>query len=231
MGSLERAICALEKIIVDMNKLGRQGDFSAARLNSLGQQLLTYIRSNRTALVDYGARYRAGRRISTSLAKSAVNSLVAKRMVKSQQMRWSPSGAHLMLQVRAAMVNGNLRQRLREQPDLPVPAPPPDLSANPAFAQSRIKPQTFCRSPPFRAGPRVYSASRGCFEQASSVGMASKGSVRERAYRGAKPDLAGCNGQLDLEARFKDLPGQFKPVDLCRQVYFGQKHPHVQADI
>jgi len=26
-------------------------------------------------------------------------------------------------------------------------APPPDLSANPAFAQSRIKPQTFCRSP------------------------------------------------------------------------------------
>ena len=61
--------------------------------------------------------------------------------------------------------------------------------------------------------------------------MASKGSVRERAYRGAKPDPAGCNGQLDLEARFKDSPGQFKPVDLCRQVYFGQKHPHVQAGI
>jgi hypothetical protein len=93
---------------------------SAARLNSLGQQLLTYIRSNRTALVDYGARYRAGRRISTSLAESAVNSLVAKRMVKSQQMRWSPSGAHLMLQVRAAMANGNLRQRLRHKPDLPA---------------------------------------------------------------------------------------------------------------
>jgi hypothetical protein len=92
-----------------------------ARLNSLGQQLLTYIRSNRTALVDYGARYRAGRRVSTSLAESAVNSLVAKRMVKNQQMRWSPSGAHLMLQVRAAMVNGNLRQRLREKPDQPVP--------------------------------------------------------------------------------------------------------------
>ena len=99
---------------------GAPGDLSAARLNSLGQQLLTYIRSNRTALVDYGARYRAGRRISTSLAESAVNSLVAKRMVKSQQMRWSPSGAHLMLQVRAAMVNGNLRQRLRHKPDLPT---------------------------------------------------------------------------------------------------------------
>ena len=54
-GQLERTICALEKIIVDMDKLGRQGDLSAARLNSLGQQLLTYIRSNRTALLDYGA--------------------------------------------------------------------------------------------------------------------------------------------------------------------------------
>jgi hypothetical protein len=145
-GQVERAICVLEKIVEDMNELGRRGDFSAARLNSLGQQLLTYIRSNRTALVDYGARYRAGRRVSTSLAESAVNSLVSKRMVKNQQMRWSPSGAHLILQVRAAMVNGNLRHRLREKSDLPVTAPPPDLSANPAFAQSRIKPQSFCRS-------------------------------------------------------------------------------------
>ena len=125
-----------------MNELG-SGRFFRRRLNSLGQQLLTYIRSNRTALVDYGARYREGA-ASTSLAESAVNSLVAKRMVKSQQTRWFPSGAHLMLQVRAAMVNGNLRQRLRT-PDLP-PLPLTDLSATPAFAQSRIKPQSFCRS-------------------------------------------------------------------------------------
>lgn len=120
-GRVERAICALENIIEDMDELGRQDDFSAARLNSLGQQLLTYIRSNRSSLVDYGARYRAGRRISTSLVESAVNSLVAKRMVKNQQMRWSLSGAHLMLQVRAAMVNGNLRQRLRQKADRPAP--------------------------------------------------------------------------------------------------------------
>jgi hypothetical protein len=119
-GQVGRAICALEKITADIDQLGREGDLSAARFSSLGQQLLTYIRSNRTALVDYGARYRAGRRVSTSLAESAVNSLVAKRMVQSQQMRWSPSGAHLMLQVRAAMANGNLRQRLRHKPDLPA---------------------------------------------------------------------------------------------------------------
>ena len=59
-GQVKRAICVLEKIVEDMNELGQRGDFSAARLNSLGQQLPTYIRSNRTALVDYGARYREG---------------------------------------------------------------------------------------------------------------------------------------------------------------------------
>ena len=135
-GQVERAICALEKIVADMNELGRRGDFSAARLNSLGQQLLTYIRSNRTTIVDYGTRYRSGRRIATSLAESAVNSLVAKRMVKSQRMRWSQTGAHLMLQVRAAVMNGNLRQRLREQPDLPVPPVHPIFQPTPPLLRA-----------------------------------------------------------------------------------------------
>jgi hypothetical protein len=95
-GQVDRAISALDRIVADMDHLGQNGDLSAARLHRLGQQLLTYIRSNRTAIVNYGARYRSGRRIATSLAESAVNSLVAKRMVKKQQMRWSQRGAHLM---------------------------------------------------------------------------------------------------------------------------------------
>ena len=60
-------------------------------------------------------------------------------------------------------------------------------------------------------------------------GMASKGSIRERAVVAQSETPAGCNGRLDLEARFKDPPGQFKPVALYRQVYFGEKHPHFQA--
>ena len=114
-GQVDRAISALDCIVADMDHLSQSGYLSAARLHSLGQHLLTYIRSNRTAIVDYRARYRSGRRVATSFAESAVNSLDAKRMVKNQQMRWSQTGAHLMLQVRAAMTNGNLRERLREQ--------------------------------------------------------------------------------------------------------------------
>jgi hypothetical protein len=55
-------------------------------------------------------RYRSGRRIAPALAESGVNSLVARRMVKKQQMQWSKRG-HLLLQVRAAVLNGDLRER------------------------------------------------------------------------------------------------------------------------
>ena len=44
-----------------------------------------------------------------------MNSLVARRMVKKQQMQWS-GGAHILLQVRAAVLNGDLRERLTYQP-------------------------------------------------------------------------------------------------------------------
>jgi hypothetical protein len=58
------------------------------------------------ALVDYGRRYRAGLRIATYSAESAVNSLVNARMNKRRQMRWSPHCAHRVLQVRAAVIDG-----------------------------------------------------------------------------------------------------------------------------
>jgi hypothetical protein len=58
-----------------------EGVFSIARLDSLGSQLVTYIRPNRGAIVNYGQRYRAGLRVATSLAESAVNSVVGGRIL------------------------------------------------------------------------------------------------------------------------------------------------------
>ena len=101
-GQVDRAIQQLEEMIADMAILRERGDLSAGRIWQLAQPLLTYVRLNKDAIVDYGARYRSGRRIAAALAESAVNSASARRMVKRQQMRWSKRGAHLMLQVRAA---------------------------------------------------------------------------------------------------------------------------------
>jgi hypothetical protein len=70
------------------------------------RELETYLGLNANALIDYGRRYRANLPISTSRAESIVNSLVNARMNKRRQMRWSPRGAHRVLQVRAAVVDG-----------------------------------------------------------------------------------------------------------------------------
>jgi len=42
-----------------------------------------------------------------------VNQVVSKRMVKQQQMRWTPEGAHLLLQMRTRTLNGELATTFR----------------------------------------------------------------------------------------------------------------------
>jgi len=78
----------------------------AKRLVARCAELQTYIDNNEDALIDYGQRYRAGKPISTSRAEGTVNQLVSVRMSKRRQMRWSPCGAHRVLQVRAAVLDG-----------------------------------------------------------------------------------------------------------------------------
>jgi hypothetical protein len=68
-----------------------------------------YIRANASWIPNYGERYRAGEAISNAFVESAVNQVVSKRMVKKQQMRWSPRGAHFMLQIRTQVLNDDLR--------------------------------------------------------------------------------------------------------------------------
>jgi hypothetical protein len=48
-------------------------------------------------------------RVGTSITEGTANFLVNRRMNKSQQMRWSRTGADLLLQVRCAVYNGTLR--------------------------------------------------------------------------------------------------------------------------
>ena len=116
----DRAIDRLEKIMTELAVQSDYADASAKRLLDLAQPLLTDVRSNRNAIVDYRARYRSGRRIASSFAESAVDSLVARRMVKKQRMQWSLLGAHRMLQVRSAVLNGHSSERLAWQPPKPT---------------------------------------------------------------------------------------------------------------
>jgi hypothetical protein len=78
-----------------------------ARFVELCEAFATYIRNNQEALIDYGRRQRDGKPISTPRAEGMANHMVNARMNKRQHMRWSPRGAHWVLQVRAAVLNGH----------------------------------------------------------------------------------------------------------------------------
>ena len=52
--------------------------------------------------------------------------MIAKRFVKKQQMRWTPRGAHLLLQVRTQALNDELRTSFqRWYPGFGVQVQPP----------------------------------------------------------------------------------------------------------
>lgn len=73
---------------------------------------LVYVEANGGSTINYGARHRGGKPISTATAGSAVNQVLNQRMCKHQQMRWSPIGVHLLAQVRCAVINGDLVESL-----------------------------------------------------------------------------------------------------------------------
>jgi CHASE2 domain-containing sensor protein len=49
------------------------------------------------------------------MAESAVNQVINARMCKRQQMRWTPRGAHLLVQVRCAALNGDILEKWKAQ--------------------------------------------------------------------------------------------------------------------
>jgi hypothetical protein len=76
--------------------------------------LRDYLTSNWKGLRNYAAETRQGRKISSAMAESAMSHLVNQRMGKRQPMRWSAAGAHLLLQVRCAVLNNRLDSLFRE---------------------------------------------------------------------------------------------------------------------
>jgi hypothetical protein len=85
------------------------------RLERHVSELLAYLERNQGALVHYAARRRHGEPISTAFVESAVNEIVAKRMNKKQQMRWSRVTVQPFLDVRTAVLNDALEDAFRHR--------------------------------------------------------------------------------------------------------------------
>jgi len=110
-GKIHRALEIVDELayILDI----KEGSPAHRKLLKAVRAFETYITRNRAFIPNYGERYRQGKTISTGFAESAVNQVVSKRFVKKQQMRWSERGAHLLLQIRAQVLNGDWRPTLR----------------------------------------------------------------------------------------------------------------------
>lgn len=93
--------------------------------------MTTYVHNNAYLIPNYGEKYRYGETITTAFVESTVNEVVAKRMVKKQQMQWSQEGAHSLLQTRTAVLNGELRGHFEDwYPELKT-APQTDIYEEP----------------------------------------------------------------------------------------------------
>jgi hypothetical protein len=111
-GNVERALERVEELRWDLDLTPGKSESREKLSKQLGE-FDGYIKNNREFIPNYGERYRHGERISTAFAESTVNQVVSKRMVKKQQMAWTERGAHLLLQVRTRVLNGDLEETFR----------------------------------------------------------------------------------------------------------------------
>jgi len=102
--------------LVDGLKVLLGGDGISAERQKLLKAIREFgacIATKQAFIPDYGDRYRNKETISTAFAESAVNQLVRLRMVKQQQMHWTQRATHLLLQVRAQVLNNDFRETFR----------------------------------------------------------------------------------------------------------------------
>ena len=112
-GNLYDAQAVIEDLVLDLEEI--ETDYASIKaFRKAATEFETYITNNKDMIPNYAERHRYGERVSTGFVESTVNTVVGKRFGKRQQMRWSKSGAHLMLQTRTRTLDGTLRSRFEQ---------------------------------------------------------------------------------------------------------------------
>ena len=110
-GNVFCALQVVDDLVVDLDR--DDAGPAQRKLLQAAQEFGGYVRANGRWIPNYGDRYRHGEPIASAFVELAVNQVVSKRMVKKQQMRWTPRGAHLLLQVRTRVLNDDLAADFR----------------------------------------------------------------------------------------------------------------------
>lgn len=109
-GQVRRSLDLIEETAAKLEATAEDTASAAAarKVARLLRDLETYVSRQSKIIIDYATARRCDEPISTAITESTVQWLLHRRMSAQQQMRWSPRGAHLMLKVRTAAVNGTL---------------------------------------------------------------------------------------------------------------------------
>jgi hypothetical protein len=107
-GNVFRALHVLEGVQWQLEDLDEEVRASRKLARAVAE-FHGYITANEAFIPNYGERHRYGEVISTAFVESSVKEVISKRFVKKQQMRWTKKGADLLLQVRAQVLNEDLR--------------------------------------------------------------------------------------------------------------------------
>ena len=102
--SFDRLLRLLDRVRDELPDSERSAGMAIGHLCDLK----AYLQKNESGVINYSKWREAGRRISTSAVEGTVNRLIGRRMWMAQHMCWSKRGAHLLLQVRCAVLNGDL---------------------------------------------------------------------------------------------------------------------------
>jgi hypothetical protein len=111
-GNVVRALHTVDDLTTDLADIDA-GRVELDKLAKAMREFGGYLSANACCIPNYAERRLAGEAISTAFVESTVNQVISKRMVKKQQMRWSPRGAHLLLQIRTRVLNDTLTDDYR----------------------------------------------------------------------------------------------------------------------
>lgn len=111
-GNVEEALEKIGDLLFDLEEIQSSSTPAMKLYNGLSA-FETYISNNREFISNYGELHRQGETISTAFVESTINQVVSRRFVKKQQMHWTLRGAHLLLQTRTAVLNGDLEKIFR----------------------------------------------------------------------------------------------------------------------
>ena len=111
-GNVVRALEEIEDLEFDLDSVEGLPEPGKKLARAVGE-LHTYIRLNAPFIPNYGERWRNQDAIASGFVESAVKQMIGKRVVKKQQMQWTKRGAHLLVKMRAQVLNNDLDHTFR----------------------------------------------------------------------------------------------------------------------